>query len=327
MKRVFFGLILILSAGAIGVHAQDTHFTQFYSNPLYLGPSFAGGVPGQRAVANYRNQWMGVPKGFHTYGVSWDYNMSVFHSGFGLIAQRDQAGAGNYGNTRMGTLYSYDFTPTPDIHLRPGLGFYIQQISINFFDLTFGDQLALDPAPPTSLIYPGKSVVWDIDVSSSLMMYSYNTWVGFTWDHMLKPVNSFYNDEARTPFKFSLYGGYRYITKGFLMSKIEQSITGAFNFRVQGEYKQLDLGLYFMNEPLSFGFWWRGMPKGKVNKRIDALAFMVGYKFDNLSVGYSYDFTISRLGIGSGGSHEISLAMTFKTVVRKRWKALPCPTF
>ncbi|HDP75223.1 MAG TPA: type IX secretion system membrane protein PorP/SprF [Bacteroidales bacterium] len=71
----------------------------------------------------------------------------------------------------------------------------------------------------------------------------------------------------------------------------------------------------------------RGMPKGKVNKRIDALAFMVGYKFDNLSVGYSYDFTISRLGIGSGESHEISLAITFKTVARKRWKALPCPTF
>jgi hypothetical protein len=82
-----------------------------------------------------------------------------------------------------------------------------------------------------------------------------------------------------------------------------------------------------MNEPLSFGFWWRGMPKGKVNKRIDALAFMIGYKFDNISVGYSYDFTISRLGIGSGGSHELSASILLKTIARKKWKALPCPTF
>ncbi|MDI3526463.1 MAG: hypothetical protein PWR03_646 [Tenuifilum sp.] len=327
MFRRFLLCTIISFALNIGASAQDSHFTQFYSNPMYLGPSFAGGVPGQRAVVNYRNQWIGVPHGFQTYGVSWDYNMTAFKSGVGLVAQRDQAGVGNFGNTRIGTLYSYDFTPTPDIHIRPGLGFYVQQISLNFFNLTFGDQLALDPAPPSSLIYPGKSSVWDIDVATSVMAYSYNAWFGVTWDHMLRPVNSFYNDDARTPFKFSVYGGYRYITKGFLMSKIEQSVTAAFNFRVQGEYKQLDLGFYFMNEPLSFGFWWRGMPKGKVNKRIDALAFMIGYKFDNISVGYSYDFTISRLGIGSGGSHELSASILLKTIARKKWKALPCPTF
>lgn len=321
-KHIFSAVILALSLGV--TNAQDSHFTQFYASPLFLSPSFAGGIAGYRTVVNYRNQWTSIPGAYNTFSLSWDHNFIAFKSGFGVVAVRDQAGAGNLGNTRVGLLYSYDITPSPEWHIRPGLGFYLQQISVDYNKLIFGDQLYSDLP---SVTQPGKRAVWDIDVATSILAYSDNAWFGATWDHMLKPVASFYDDDARTPYKFVFYGGYRFITKGFMLSKIDESITVAFNYRVQDIYRQLDLGLYWYSQPISFGVWWRGMPGGNDVKRIDAIAFMVGYKWDQISVGYSYDFTISRLGLGSGGSHEVSLIYEFKVNTRKKWKAIPCPTF
>ncbi|MDI3527473.1 MAG: hypothetical protein PWR03_1656 [Tenuifilum sp.] len=73
----------------ITVNAQDVQFTQFYANPLYLSPSFTGGVVGYRVVANYRNQWTFVPGTYNTFSLSWDHNSPAFRSGFGIIAMRD----------------------------------------------------------------------------------------------------------------------------------------------------------------------------------------------------------------------------------------------
>jgi type IX secretion system PorP/SprF family membrane protein len=324
VKRVFTYLILLL---ALSANAQDPSFTQFYSSPLFLGPSFAGGIAGHRTVLNYRNQWLGVKDAYQTASLSWDHNFISFHSGLGLSIIRDQAGTGNLGNTRAGILYSYDFQPFSEWHLRPGLGFYVMQTSIDFSKLIFGDQLTSEPMPPSSVVQPGKSSIFDIDVATSLLAYSDNVWAGASWDHMLQPTTSFYNDQSRLPFKFSVYGGVRMVIRGFLLSKIEESITAAFYYRQQAKNRQADLGLYWFKAPISFGVWYRGIPFAKTYKKYDALAFMIGYKYQQISFAYSYDFTISSLGFNSGGSHEISLIYEFKVTTKKRWKPIPCPTF
>lgn len=325
MKKIlvyFVFFLLGLSAGA-----QDPNFTQFYSSPLFLGPSFAGGIAGHRSVLNYRNQWLGVKDAYQTMSLSWDHNFINFHSGLGFCIIRDQAGTGNLGNTRAGLLYSYDFQPITEWHIRPGLGFYVMQTSIDFSKLIFGDQLTSDPMPPSSVIPPGKNSTYDIDVSSSLLAYSDNVWIGASWDHMLQPTTSFYNDQSRLTYKFSVYGGIRKVIRGFLLSKIEESVTGAFYYRQQGNNRQIDLGMYWYHVPISFGVWYRGIPFAKTYKKYDAIAFMAGYKFQQVSFAYSYDFTISGLGFGSGGSHEVSLIYEFKTKTKKHWKPIPCPTF
>ncbi|NOU17458.1 MAG: PorP/SprF family type IX secretion system membrane protein [Bacteroidales bacterium] len=326
MKRFIIFFIYILLG--LSARPQDPNFTQFYSCPLFLGPSFAGGIAGHRTVVNYRNQWIGIKDAYQTASLSWDHNFINFHSGLGLSIIRDQAGSGKLGNTRGGILYSYDLTPLPEWHLRPGLGFYLVQTSIDFSSLIFGDQLTSDDSSiPTTISPPNKRSIYDIDVASSLLIYSDNVWIGTTWDHMLQPTTSFYNDQSRLPFKFSVYGGIRRVIRGFILSKIEESITGAFYYRKQGDFQQLDLGLYWFSEPISFGVWYRGLPISKTYKKFDAIAFMVGYKFEQVSFAYSYDFTVSKLGFNSGGSHEISFIYEFKVSTKRRWKPIPCPTF
>jgi len=326
LKRVVLTLTVLLM-GLVGF-AQDAQFTQFYASPLYLAPSYAGGTPGQRVIANYRNQWSMIPGTFQTYSVSYDHNFINFKSGLGLLLLGDVAGDGRMGRTTAGLMYSYDITPHPDFHIRPGIGFYYVQQSVDFTRLIFGDQLTSDPMPPSSIQPIGENAIHEIDVSTSVLTYTDNLWLGATWDHMLRPKQTFYNDpDSRMPFKISVYGGARFVLKGFIMRPIEESITTAFNLRFMGDYKQLDLGLYWYRQPFMFGAWYRGIPLVKEYPGTDAVAFLFGYKQDEFSVAYSYDFTLSSLGFGSGGSHELSVNYTFKVKTRKRYRALPCPAF
>jgi hypothetical protein len=52
---------------------------------------------------------------------------------------------------------------------------------------------------------------------------------------------------------------------------------------------------------------------------------------DVLNIGYSFDYTISKLGPGSGGAHEFSVVYTWSTRdPRKPAKdklVIPCPDF
>jgi type IX secretion system PorP/SprF family membrane protein len=167
-----------------------------------------------------------------------------------------------------------------------------------------------------------------VDFSTSLLAYSEKHWLGFTVDHLLKPQNSLYDTEEFVPLKVSIFGGTQVVRRGRLLNPIDETLSVAFLFKNQGGINQLDLGLYWFKEPLVIGLWYRGIPFINNEVRGDAIAVLAGYKIDNFSVGYSYDFTISRLLASTGGAHEISLIYEFKTKrKRQRKHMIPCPEF
>ena len=64
----------------------------------------------------------------------------------------------------------------------------------------------------------------------------------------------------------------------------------------------------------------------------DALVFNMAFLLDDFQIGYSYDFSISRLQTSSGGSHEVSVIYEFQTPkakerMKRKDKFLPCPSF
>ena len=61
-----------------------------------------------------------------------------------------------------------------------------------------------------------------------------------------------------------------------------------------------------------------GYAPGYINN--DALSFIVGYVNDEIRIGYSYDFTISRLSTHTGGAHEIALVYEFNQEQKPRKK-------
>jgi len=322
----FWGMVF-----ATPFFAQDPQFSQFYANPLYLGSAFTGATEENRIVMNYRNQWPAIPGVFTTYSFSFDKYFHNFNSGVGFLALYDVAGSGHLSNLNLGLLYSYNIQVTEDIYVRPGIQVKYTQLSLDFYRLIFNDQLSPGGnTPPTE--QPPFDNVGDIDAETSVLAYTDKYWFGTSVDHLLRPKQSLYGDAGQLPVKVSVYGGAQVIRKGRLLKPIEESLSLAFLFKSQGSFKQLDMGLYWYKSPLMFGFWYRGFPlfrevKGYLDR--DAMVILVGYKNKQIHVGYSYDFTISRLVMSTGGSHEISFMYEFKTTQYKKRKihAIPCPEF
>jgi len=329
-----FGFIILAVGLYFQANGQDPQFTQFYANQLYLAPSFAGATESDRMTLAYRNQWPELVGGvFVTYSFSYDHYFENFNSGVGVLLLKDVAGTGDLGITNAGIMYSYDITVIEGFHLRPGIHFNYTQQGLDFSKLTWNDELS-NPSGGTIEQEPSNAKP-DVDFAASLLGYGDRWWAGFTVDHLLRPNYGLYNNEVRLPIKVSAFGGYKIIKRSRLVNPIDESVSVAAYFRHQDIYTQLDLGLYWYKPPLMLGLWYRGIPfwKGKEgayqrDPRGDALAFLVGYKMDQLRVGYSYDFTISNLVSSTGGAHEIILTWEFKTTrQKKRKRMVPCAEF
>lgn len=322
-------ILALVALVAGGLKAQDPQFTQFYANQLYLSPSFAGATGHSRITAFYRNQWMSASVSpFSTYSIAFDHYFANFNSGVGLFVLRDVAGSGYLGTLDVGALYSYNFQIFPGWYVRPGLHFKYSERGLAFDKLTFIDQVLSDNAGNgggTTFAEPNQKGK-DIDFASSLLLFNKRFWLGGTIDHLLKPNLSLYGDTVIVPIKYTVFGGYEIIRQSRLLNPIDETVSIAAMYRQQAQFRQLDLGLYWFKAPLAFGFWYRGIPI--YSERGDALAFLIGYRLPYLHIGYSYDFTISRLLGSVWGAHEISVTYKFKMPQKKRrLTQVPCPEF
>ena len=84
MMRVV--VILLFMHAAVGqLQAQDIHFSQYFSTPLTINPSYTGSFVGDyRAGLNYRQQWGSVTvpyKSFDFYG-DMSFNKNFIHRNY-----------------------------------------------------------------------------------------------------------------------------------------------------------------------------------------------------------------------------------------------------
>jgi type IX secretion system PorP/SprF family membrane protein len=341
-KSVGFLLILLLFTqfGA----SQIAHYSQFYSTPMTIAPSFAGFTQASRLSINYRDQWPAIPGVFRTYSMGVDHYFSRAKSGVGLLLFRDVAGEGKLGLFEGGLQYSYRIkvgqkrgNKNSEWFLRPGIQFKYSRRSIDFESLTFGDQLRTPGA--TSTPRPELSKAY-IDFTASLMGYTDLYWAGFTVDHLLRPNQSLYGYNSRLPMKLSLFGGAKVPLRDEKNRRVQydrdpESVTFAVNYQYWDQFDQLDIGAYWTHDPLILGAWFRGIPivdkQTKTFNNIDAIIVLVGFKLSpNLKIGYSYDMTVIRnLFSHTGGSHEVSLVYEFNKNLDRFYKhtIIPCPSF
>ena len=104
-------LILLFAIGiftSIDLKAQDPAFSQFYANPLYLHPAFAGAAPkgAPRTNLNYRDQWPGIGRTFITTSVSYDKHVDKVGGGLGVLILNDRSGDGNIQLNSASLIYS-----------------------------------------------------------------------------------------------------------------------------------------------------------------------------------------------------------------------------
>lgn len=318
------------------VQAQDPQFSQFYAAPLYMNPGFAGNTVQARAVMNYRNQWPAMPGTFVSYAASFDYNIESLNSGVGLAIQQDRAGSAGLRYSNVALLYSYTLRLSRLVAVKPGISFSYSFRDIDRNELVFGDQLIYDnPSSGSQQGFTAEPVRYP-DLGSGAIFYGRRWWVGPAFHHINRPNQSLIALESRLPVRFSLHGGYKLSISKDIKGQDVMSATFVAHYKSQGEWDQLDFGTYFKYKIVTAGLYYRGIPflkpNGYLQPNHDAVVALLGFEYKDIAFAYSYDLTISKIAINSGGSHEVSLIieMASDRAKRKRSKSrffIPCAKF
>lgn len=351
MKKLLLSL-LALSSIAFVSNAQDVHFTQYFKSPLTLNPAQTGLIDAEwRASANFRTQWYEISKNPYVTG-SVAFDLPILRNklpegdaiGLGVLGLYDKAGSGGLQNTTLGLSLAYHKSLGIDKQHTISLGVqgYFVQKSIDFSKLIFGDQF--DPTMPnylrpvsdenfsnTDLNYPdfNAGVLYSGRLSEHATLYA-----GFSMYHLTRPTETFMNN-GNTASTQDLKINYRYA--GFLGGSFDlnDKVTSyvSTTYVQHGSASEFLIGgavgfilnpghsAYTENTVLYLGGWYRFG---------DAIAPYIGIEWTNMSIGFSFDTTISSLGgaVRNQGAYEFSLVYNgFIDKVKKRTYNFACPKF
>lgn len=298
---------------------------------MYLNPAFTGVTYEHRMILNYRNQWPGVKTAYQTYMASYDYNMSDLNSGLGINIMQDRAGTAGLTHTQFGLNYAYHFKISKFSEIRLGANLNYNLKRIDFSKLKFNDQITTGSSVSFDAInYEPLSYV---DFAAGALLNSTEYWAGLSAKHLTQPNSSLVGDRVPLPLTISLHGGYRFIIEQ-KSKELKRYVSPALNYRHQQKNDQLDIGLYYYHLPLNVGIWYRGLPfktYAPTYSSRESIALLIGFDITdyNLRIGYSYDLTLSRLGVANSlGAHEISAVYEIAQKRKRNKRVLvSCPKF
>ena len=318
MKKIIMLLSLLV---AFQTDAQDPQFSQFYANPIYLNPAFAGSHGCPRFAVNYRNQWPALSGAFVTYSMSYDQYFDNINGGIGVIATHDQQGKGTINHTTLSLIYNY--------HLKVNRKFTMMfagkatwnQKSLDWDKLTFGDMID----PRRGFIYATGDVPRGgsrgfFDASAGMLGFTEQFFFGVSAHHLNRPNESMIIGDSPMPIRLTGHMGADIPLGQRSQYTNETAIMPNVIYQYQQGFMELMLGTYIKYGAFQAGAWFRSR---------DAFILSLGVNTGTVRVGYSYDVTVSRLNNGvSSGSHEISLGLDLNcTKKQPSFRTVSCPSF
>lgn len=328
MKKLKHIALLVLGlSSSYQALAQDPTFTQFYANPIYLNPAFAGSNGCPRFAANYRNEWPSLSANYVTYSVSYDQYFKNISGGFGVLATHDQQGKGTINTSMLGLVYSYHLPVNRKFSLLFGARASWYQKFLDWDKLTFGDMID----PRRGFIYntgdvPRGNLNGSIgtrgffDASAGMVGYSKNFFFGVAAHHLNTPDESMIVGQSPLPMRLTAHMGSEIKLGAKSKYSNATSIMPNVIFQYQQGFMELNIGTYVKYSVFTAGAWFRNR---------DAFILSLGINTGTFKVGYSYDVTVSKLNNGvSGGSHEVSLGINVNCKQPiKRFRTISCPSF
>lgn len=345
-KRHFAFVFFFWLTQVFLVRAQDPQLSQMYAAPLLISPAFAGIDNQSNVHFTHRNQWPSLNANYQFSVISANIALGNQKSGLGILVTSDRQFL-NLQTTQLGLQYGHHIDLGEDIRLSAGIQTDLFMRSLDASQFVFADQFrstnyGFMPSSSDPIYAALKSEHKFIDLSSGALLNLRNSWIGLTAHHINRPDKSIFNgtdDRLNTKFgiqmgtKITFEDPYLNRTTSNPWANKEVSISPVVHYKRQGKFEQLDMGAYLTVSPLVAGLWYRGIPITNNNQNRESLIFLLGYKLESFSVGYSYDMTISKLGASAGGAHELSIAYVLDLDLSrsKRTKLLnsklACPKF
>jgi type IX secretion system PorP/SprF family membrane protein len=316
--------ILLLSTGR--VWAQDPHFSQFYANPIYTNPAFAGGSHVGRVSMNYRSQWPGITGSYRTFSAAYDEHYDKLSGGIGFMVTNDEAGVGTLRSTTVNFIYAYQLIINKNLTIRAGIQGGFVQKSIDFTKLTFLDQILAQQGvvkPTTSETGIEKPVLFP-NFAVGTVIYSSKFYAGLAMHNVTQPQQGFYKStDSKVGIRYTVHGGLVIPVRKSRDPKKTSNLYPNVLYMQQYFVSQINLGLYYNVGPVVFGTYFR---QTRVNP--DAFIMLLGLRTQKVKIGFSYDAALSNVRFGSAQSYEVSLGIELrKKVPKKSVRAIRCPEF
>ncbi len=298
-KRLLLILLLCLPAFVNSLMAQqEAQFTHNMFNNMGVNPGLAGLRNAICATGIARQQWVGFRDvegnriNPETYILNVDAPIGLIRGGLALGFIQDQIGP----ETGVGVSLAYAY------HLDLGMGRLGLGLRLGFLDkrIDFGYLEGLDPGDPALEGGEESTVFTDFSFGGFYMLDD-EAWVGVSVTQLRQARGGL--GESDFGLKRHLYamGGYNLALPGNSAYVLSPSLL----IKTDLASVQFDL-----NTLITYNnrFW-----GGVTYRPQDAVAILLGVKFDQVSVGYSYDITTSPLGAMSRsyGTHEIMLQYCF----------------
>jgi len=343
------------------VLAQDPLYTQYFSTPIYYNPANTGSSPGLRARFDYRDQWPNLPVNYKSYYFSADLGDRNLPGagGIGLMVNSDNEGVGFIHDLELALDIAVRVPITEFMVAQVGVKASLMQKTINWNDFVVTDQLneKYGNIYQTALIHPDANKKTFPDFAAGGILKTSNESgsftgnFGFAVDHLFQPDESFLQTSSSPlPRKWivNVDGVFQIGESGSTSSLSSAGFSDALKlnpgvmFISQGRFNTLEVGLNAMKFNVYLGGWYKTTMTGAVSN-VFALLAGYNYKFaEGMSVRfmYSYDIPISGAMMGTGGAHEISIALEFNNIQlfgrsntsssyggKKGYDHLECPEF
>ncbi len=285
--------ITIIMQARITVAQQDPLYTQYMDNMLVINPGFAGSKNIGNALVVARSQWVSFDGAPATRSFAYNTPVESKNIGIGFSILSDQIGPMK--QTGLYIDYSYFLKVSNDFRLGMGL-----KAGVSFFRANLTDLITITPDP-----------IFDNDlyenflpnVGVGLYLFSENTYLGLSVPRLIEnqitreQVNTQYVNKQQMHFYF--VAGHRF------------DLNDDFQLKTSGMVKWVKSAPISLDATVLTGFkekFWVG-----AMYRLNA-AYGIIAQFNpmpDLTIGYSYDITLTELGGYQSGSHEVMLSYDF----------------
>lgn len=307
MKKCIITLILIYLLFPGNVYTQqEAQFSHNMFNNMAINPGFAGLRNAICATALARQQWVGFRDAERnrvnpeTYSFSVDAPLDFIRGGLALGFLQDQLGF----ETALGVKLAYSYHLDLD-YGKMGIGAQIGFLDKRF---DFGEFNPITSGDPALTGASGEETRMMLDGALGVFyMMDDELWAGLSISQITQTSREIGPSEYQNRRHVYLTAGYNYTLPNNSSYVVSPSVLFKSDF---GSFQTDVNALVTFRER-----FWAGL-----SYRIqDAAVVLLGLSFEQISIGYSYDITLSPLGRSgrSWGSHEIFVQYCFSLDIER----------
>lgn len=303
---IVFFVFLIFSFVKVKAQ-QNTQFSQYIFNGLYINPAAAGAKEDFYLHSFYRSQWTGVTGAPQSLSLAADGTVNDEKVGLGLLLANDKIGAQSSLAAYANYAYRLQMGEGGINHLAFGLGVGFVQSAINGSLLNAGQSGDNTiPVGTQSTLLP--------DARAGVLYTSESFFAGFSADNLVaKYLNR--DKSLNVPIPQPHF----YLTAGTLFNlNDEVKLKPSFLIKnAAGTATSLDLNSFLI---LGDKFWVGGTYRSNLkllsnsfnNSFQNSSAVVAQIEFfatSKLRIGYAFDYSMSAFSGFGNGSHELSLGI------------------